>query len=141
MEDLQRVVFERLNADSRVSELIAGRVFDHVPGRAGIAGKDITPEFPYISFGPADVIDDDAEGIIAGEHSLQIDIWSQYSGGKKEAYRIVDIVKKSLHHFEADLSGNALVDMRVVSRRVIDDPDGITSHGIVQLEAMIEEND
>lgn len=141
MYDLQRIVFDRLKTDTNITALVAARIYDHVPARAGTEGKNIAPDFPYISFGASSATDDDAEGLIAGEFSLQIDIWSQHTGSKKEAYKIVDAVKKSLHHYDVDMGVNALADMRVVLRRVIDDPDGVTSHGIVQIEAMIEEND
>lgn len=134
---LQKAVFDALRADATVSGLIAGRVYDRIPGedqRTAATGES----FPYISFGPYDFVSDDAECVDAGEHTLQVDVWSR-EVGRVEAKQITDAVRRALHRHEADLGAYALVEMRVDFAQVIGDPDGLTSHGIVRVTAMIEE--
>ncbi len=107
------------------------RVFDRVPNAGDTA--------PYITFGPSDEVEDDAECISSSVHSLQIDVWSEQQGGFKECKEVTYAVKKALHDVSIDLPTHALVEMRVTQRRHFRDPDGITSHGVVTVEAMIEE--
>ncbi len=126
---LQDAVLNALKADATVAGLIVGRVYDRIPA---------TAKFPYVSLGPYDFASDDAECIDAGEHTLQVDVWSQ-KVGRVEAKQITDAVRRALHKHEADLGAYALVEMRVDFTQVIGDPDGLTSHGIVRVTAMIEE--
>ena len=127
--ELQKLVRTLLITDATIAGMIDDRVFDDRP-------EVVT--YPFITFGPSDVVDDGADCIASGEHTLQLDIWSRASG-HVEAKRIVDAVKKCLHEREASLEENALVGMFVDFRRVFDDPDGKTKHGVVTLRAMVEE--
>ncbi|MCO6386353.1 DUF3168 domain-containing protein [Aliihoeflea sp. 40Bstr573] len=131
--ELQKLILDTLKADAAVMALANG-AYDRVPsspwGPDSING--------YISFGPTDVVEDDADCIISGEHTVQIDCWSRQVG-MVHAKRMVDAVKAALHEQELTLAESALVDMRVTMRRVVADPDGLTSHGIVMIRAMIEE--
>lgn len=129
--ELQKLVFDLLRSAPAVSSLVGSRVFDSVPGSV---------TFPYISLGPTDIVEEGSDCIASGEHTLQIDVWSR-AVGAVEAKRIVDAVKKALHEREATLQDNALVDLAVGFRSVVQDPDGKTSHGIVRLTALIEEHD
>jgi len=132
---LQKLFYEALRANAGVSAMVGDRVYDHVP--ADGAGK-VTAEFPYISFGAYDFVPDDSDCIYAGEHTVQIDIWSR-AVGKVEAKTITDAVRRLLRDYEADMGDYGLVEMRVDLAEVIGDPDGLTSHGIVQVTALIEE--
>ncbi|MBD9372112.1 DUF3168 domain-containing protein [Rhizobium sp. ARZ01] len=133
--ELQKMVFAALKADASVSSLIGGRVYDRIP--TGTNGK-VTATFPHVGFGPYDFVSDDADCITAGEHTLQIDIWSR-AVGRGEAKQITDAVRRALHGYEADMGVYRLVEMRTDFARVIGDPDGLTSHGIVTVTAVIEE--
>lgn len=127
---LQKLVFDRLLATPAVTGLIGQRVFDHPPADAA---------FPYVSFGASDYQPDDMECISGRIETLQVDIWSRAQDGKREAKMITDAVKTSLHLYPGEPEVGALVLMRVDMVRMMDDPDGITSHGIVQIEAHLEE--
>ncbi|APE43411.1 hypothetical protein BOO69_08270 [Sulfitobacter alexandrii] len=129
--ELQAAIYQILRADSAVSALVGDGVFDRVP-KAG----DVPP---YITFGPSDEIEADMLCITSAEHSLQIDVWSERQGGFKECKEITYAVKKALHEVEIDLPTHALVQIRVVRRLHLREPDGITSHGVVTVEADIEE--
>lgn len=130
---LQKLIFDTVTADAGVMALVNG-VYDHVPKSPWGETK------AYVSFGPSDVIDDDADCIAAGEHTFQIDCWSR-GVGKVGCRRIVDAVKDALHARDLALPDHGLVELRVTMRRVFDDPDGRTAHGVVTVAAMIEESE
>lgn len=129
--ELQTAVYARLAADPDVSALVTGRVYDNVPAE---------PEFPYISFGPSDHYTDDSDCISSRMETLQIDCWARDHGKMRPARELADAVKAALHEYEVEFPVNGLVEMRVTAVRVIGDPDGRTAHGIVTLQAIIEEN-
>jgi hypothetical protein len=129
--ELQTLLFERLRSAPEVQAIIGDRVYDNP------IGKDT---FPYISFGPSDVVEDDADCITGRVETIQIDCWSRSKGGFKEVKALADSVKKALHHYSGTLTVNALVEMTVESIRYFRDPDGITSHGVITLQAIIEEH-
>ncbi|GCA51789.1 hypothetical protein KGO5_04246 [Sinorhizobium sp. KGO-5] len=137
--ELQKLYFDTLKADSDVMALAYG-VYDRVPekpfGPVDAAGN--TSKTAYISFGPIDSVEDDAECITGLEVTAQIDVWSR-AVGFVECKRLVDLVRKALHRRSLALTENALVDTWVELTRVFRDPDGQTSHGVVQVRAMIEE--
>jgi hypothetical protein len=126
---LQDFILARLLADSTVASLVANRIWD---------GPPPNPEFPYISIGPSDFVPDDADCIDMREETIQIDCWSREQGRKWPCRQIVDAVVNVLRHADGDLSNGALVETRINLARVIDDPDGIMAHGIVQFTAIIE---
>ena len=130
---LQDLIRDTLKANASVMALVTD-VFDNVPGEPARWGR----KNAYISFGPIDVIEDDAECIIGGAHAVQLDCWSRKVG---DVYckQIVDAVKSALHEVDAELADYGLLQMRVTMRRVFRDPDGLTSHGVVTVEADIEE--
>lgn len=132
---LQKLLYDAMRADAGISTMVAGRVYDHIPTDA--AGK-VTAAFPHIGFGAHDFVTDDADCIYAGEHTIQLNIWSR-AVGRIEAKTITDAVRRLLHGYEADMGDFGLVEMRVDLAQVIGDPDGLTSHGIVQVATLIEE--
>lgn len=109
----------------------ADRIYDNPPDGAA---------FPYVSFGPSDVIEDDAECITGRIETIQLDCWSRAQGRFQEVKNLADAVKKALHEYEGEMSVNALVEMRVIGLRFFKDPDNITAHGVVTVECTLEEN-
>lgn len=71
---LQAFVYQSLIANADLQQLIDDRVLD--------LAEDGT-QYPYISFGPADENPAEKVGLDSGEHSLQIDIWSNELGFKQ----------------------------------------------------------
>lgn len=130
---LQDLIRKTLKDDTSVMVLVTD-VFDSVPGEPSRWGN----KQAYISFGPIDVVEDDAECIVGGSHALQLDCWSRKKGSV-HCKQIVDAVKAALHEIDAELDDFGLVQLRVTMRRVFADPDGLTMHGVVTVEADIEE--
>lgn len=131
--DLQDLILNTLKADVALMAMING-VWDTVPSTAFDA-----PKLAYISFGPHDYVEDDEECITATEHTFQLDVWSR-TVGFPACKKICDRVRAILHEAELEMpTENALVEIRVPAVRFMRDPDGITSHGIITVMALIEE--
>jgi len=129
--ELQALIYNRLTTNAGVTAIVGTRVYDNP------IGKDV---FPYISFGPSDVVEDDADCVTGRIETVQIDCWSRYQGGFREVKDLADAVKKALHRYAGALTVNALVEMTVESIRYFRDPDGQTSHGVVTVQAIVEEH-
>lgn len=129
--EIQKMIRDMLVANTGVSALVDG-VYDRIPA------DPFGAKAAYVSFGPVDVLEDDAEGIVGGIHTIQVDCWSR-SVGSVGCKRIVDAVKEALHDRPADLPSYGLVQMRVRMRRTFADPDGLTTHGVVSVEIDAEE--
>lgn len=127
---LQTAIFQRLTTTAAVTAIVGTRVYDLAPQDAA---------FPHVSFGPSDTVEDDDECITGRIETIQLDCWSRAPDGFRECKSLVDAVKAALHYHSANLTAGALVDMRVTLTRVFRDPDGLTSHGVVQVECMVEE--
>jgi hypothetical protein len=111
-----------------VTALVGNRVYDSVPGNA---------VFPYVSYGPSDLVSDDADCILAFNGFHQLDGWSR-APGYPEVKKIADAVRKALQDAPLALPTNALVFIEHRTTRYVRDPDGLTSHAVIQLETVIE---
>jgi uncharacterized protein DUF3168 len=130
--ELQKLLYDTLKADSAVMAL-ANDVYDAVDKEPWGSKNG------YISFGAHDAFNEDAECLVESTHTIQIDCWSR-KVGSVHAKQMVDAVYAALHdNSSLTLSTNALVQIRVSLRQVLRDPDGLTTHGLLQVEAMIEE--
>lgn len=126
--DLQNMIYQRLTNDPT----IPWPVFDRAP--------DSQPTAPlgFIDFGPEDVQEDDAECIVGTNHQFQIDLYRSQSG-MADLKEVMGLVKRSLHNYNGELTDNALHSIRFIRQTVLEEPDGINYHGVMQFEALIEE--
>lgn len=127
--ELQAMVVARLKAFSGLSALIGSRVYDDVPETAA---------FPYVSWGPEQALQDDADCIEGFNVSLQIDAWSRATG-QGESKKIAEQVRLALHNYGGSLTDNALVSIEHTSTQFLRDPDGKTSHAVIEFSAFIEQ--
>lgn len=132
-EDLQRVLYGVLLTVPEVATLAGGRVYDRVPMKDG----KVTATFPYVSFGPVNVIDDYAECVEGETHTIQLDVWSR-AVGQSECKNLVDTIRKALNRSQPELTDNAVVGINIPICQIVRDPDGLTTHGIIQVEIMVE---
>ena len=121
---IQMDMFDLLKADNELNAVISGCAYDWVPEDAS---------FPYVSFGPMELIRDTG-GVTIYQ---QLDIWSRASG-RAECSRVSDLVTNAI------LRGNRNVIIptaEIVHKGtiILTDPDGLTSHGIVKLAAFVEQ--
>jgi hypothetical protein len=131
--DLIFAALARLRTAPAVVALIGDKLFDRVP--------EPDPEMPYVTLGPSTVLPADADGIPGVEVSFQLDIWSEGAGeafSSVECGKIADAIRRALHQAELELGGNALVTLEHRLTQLLRDPDGITQHGVVQFEAVVE---
>lgn len=126
----QELIIATLKADPAVSSLVGTRVYD---------GPPKNPTFPYISLGAMDFRTDDADCIVAREETIQIDCWTRNNGRKWPCKQIVDAVVNAMREQSETLSDGVLVGLSIELIRVMNDPDGITVHGVVQVTGLIDE--
>ena len=131
---LQRAIVAALKADTTLTGYIAGRVYDQVAENAIL---------PYISIGPIDVLTATAHGFDLDMYegsttSLQIDAWSG-GPGSVEAKKIGRAIRSALHYKDLELENNQhLILLHVEQIRYLVDPDGLTQHAAVTVQALTE---
>ncbi len=135
--ELQVAIVARLETDTGVSALVAGRVYDDVPSEADRI-DDTGAAWPYVSMGPSDEVSDDADCIDGFEVSFQLDCWSR-AVGFPEVRKIADAVRRALDDEELPLAENAMVIFSHRITRYMRDPDGKTSHAAMSFTALIDQ--
>lgn len=123
------MVVRRLKAFPDLIALVTDRVYDDVPTAA---------QFPYVSWGPEQAVETDAECIKGLEVSIQIDAWSR-AVGRGEVKKIAEQVRLALHDYETELVVNSLVSIEHTSTQYLRDPDGKTNHAVIEFSAFIEQ--
>lgn len=128
--ELQTALVTDLKAQSSITALVGGRVYDNVPER---------PIFPYVAFGPEDHTNEDAECIRAQTVYFQLDVWSR-EPSSAECRKILDALKRRIEGFQYSITSNAVVGEAQIEReRVMRDSDGRTWHGILSVYFDIEQ--
>jgi Protein of unknown function (DUF3168) len=124
--NLQDAILNRLKSNQFIVDKGVG-VYDYVPKDTG---------YPRITLGE-DTINNWSTKTNYGEditHTLHV--WSQYKG-KKEVKEIMNLILESLNE-PLSLDSGFLIDFsRVEFMQVLDDPDGITRHGIMRFRFKI----
>jgi hypothetical protein len=126
--EMQGLIVQTLKADPAIVALVGPRVYDTIPDN---------PVFPYVSYGPVDTLQDDADCIGTQNLFIQLDAWSR-AVGYPEVKKIADAVRDALHDKDLALTINALVVLQHRQTRTLRDPDGLTSHSAISLEAFVE---
>lgn len=129
--ELQALYYTALKGDSPIMA-IANGVYDRVPS------EPFGEKTAYITLGATDSVEDDADCIDGLEINTTIHCWSR-AVGAVECKRLVDLVRKKLHRASLSLTDSALVEVWVESTRIFSDPDPLTTHGVVQVRAFVEE--
>lgn len=132
--ELQGGITARLKASSAVLALVGTRIYDNVP-RAPTGA--ITAQYPFIAHSASDEVQNDADCITAVDVTYELEAWST-EVGFVQALKIADAIRSSLHKYEMTLATNALVELNHVQTRKFRDPDGVTSHVILEFAATIE---
>jgi hypothetical protein len=129
--ELQVAIINALKADSAVTAFVGDRILDRVePGT----------ELPYVSFGPEQDLPEFVDCVDASEIVMQIDAWSD-DPGFREVRRLANAIKVALGDFDLPPSAdNALVYFEFDGRRILRDPDGLTSHAVLTFRAGVEKS-
>lgn len=128
--ELWKVIKAVLEADTTIMGL-ASAVYDKVPPSPWGAKNT------YISRGPAFSNDDGSDCIDGVEINLQIDVWSK-ANNTWTTDDIVEAIRLAIHEKELNFVDNALAFVRVELTRIMDDPNPLVTHGIVNVVAAVE---
>ncbi|WHZ35754.1 DUF3168 domain-containing protein [Sagittula sp. MA-2] len=129
-EALQKAVYEALQGDAALTALVADRVYD-VP-LSGAA-------YPYISFGPTDFYPERQDCFKRRTETFQIDVWADDDMDRAPCKAICNAVVALLDQARLSLDDPyAMGRCELRLARVMDDPDGITKHGVLQFEAEVQ---
>lgn len=122
---LQVVIFGLLNDPSPP---LVPRVYDSVPPN---------PVFPYVTIGECQVLGDDTEDCGDGsEVFVQIHAWSR-AVGFPEVKHLAAAIRTTLRRATYSLSGFDVTVAEYQQTRFLRDPDGKTSHAVVEFRYLI----
>jgi hypothetical protein len=126
---LQKAIVAALKADAGVNAIVAGRIYDAVPGGA---------VKPYLSFGPFQMLPEHGSCLDGGETFVTIDGWA--AGPDTVAVKqLGTAVAKALDLAELTIDTPArLVEMTIEQTQYMRDPDGITAHAVITVHAFTD---
>ena len=122
----------------RLGQIILARISEQVPELGGRVYDKATETtaFPYVTLGPIYGVEEDAECISADDWTIQIDVWGRASNKLKQA-ELAQKVRAALKGW-ADTDEVTMHPLSVQPPRTFDDPDGMTVHSVLLVEAMVE---
>lgn len=125
---LQAAVLACLRADSSVSALLAGRIYDEPPA---------SPAYPYVAIGRTETRPWgglNGEGV---EHALTLTCVSRF-GGAEEAKAVVAAMRAALHGADLTLTDHRLVNLRAAYADVFRASDWRSTYGVLRVRAVTE---
>jgi len=128
--ELQAVIVPHLKADVALMAQVNG-VYDEPPATAWA-----TPKLGYVTIGEAQFIRDDATCLEGGDVYLTLHAWSR-KAGFPAVKEIAFAVSESLHMAPLVLASWRLVSIMHRQTRVFRDPDGLTSHAVIEFAASV----
>jgi len=128
--ELQGVIVARLKADAGLMAQVNG-VYDEPPD-----SRWDEPKLGHVTIGEAQFIRDDATCIEGGDVYLTLHAWSR-KVGFPAVKEIAFAVSESLHMAPLTLASWRLVSIMHRQTRVFRDPDGLTSHAVIEFAASV----
>jgi Protein of unknown function (DUF3168) len=109
---------------------VSSRVYERAP-------QNVT--FPFLQIGDIQTVEDGAECLDATEVTVTLHIWSR-AVGSVEGRTLAAACRTALHEWLPDLSASGFRCVEHMHRtsRVMADPDGITSHGVLTFRLLID---
>jgi Protein of unknown function (DUF3168) len=127
--ELQKALVAVLKNDTDVNAIIAGRIYDAVPGNA---------TKPYLSFGPFQLLPEHGDCLDGGEAFLTLDGWAA-GPDTVQVKKLGAAVAKALDLAAIVLdSPQRCVEMSIEQTQYMRDPDGITAHAVITVHAWTE---
>lgn len=125
---LQQAVFSRMAGFTALTSQLSGDgIYSRKP-------QDVQPEddasFPYITFDLPSILPWDTDDTDGAQAILRVHVWSR-SQSALVLSGIMDSVYDCLHKFQIVISGANTVDCMFVDGQTLEDPDGVTTHGVV----------
>lgn len=125
-----------MRAGRALRQIVIARLRSQIPGVPAVDKPTEKTPMPYIVLGPSYWNDASVECIEAREVTLQIDAFDKRTN-KGSLEDLTDDIAAALNGW-ADTDALTMHPMRVTLVRVMDDPDGVSAHGMVSVEAMVE---
>ena len=113
--------------DNNLTSTQGAGVFDEV-----VEGSS----YPFVQIGEDTALDYSTKDVTGGEYTINIHVWSQYTGSK-ECKNLMDRIHDLLHDSTLSVTGFNLVNFRFEFSDILRDPDGITRHGVMRFRAVI----
>tara|TARA_R100001015_G_C4619420_1_gene176137 strand:+ start:1131 stop:1541 length:411 start_codon:yes stop_codon:yes gene_type:complete len=127
--DLQSAVYTLLSGDSSLDTLIGdGRIYDSV------APQDSA--YPYVVIGMETISDAGTNTLDGNIYNLNIEVWSQYRG-QKQIKEVMERIYNLVNNVSISVSGADSVMSYVNTTTTMVEVDGITRHGIVNVDFTI----
>lgn len=128
LANLQQAVFTRLsNFVALTSQLAGDGIYARKPQDDA---SEATAPFPYITFSLPSALPWDTDDTDGAEVILRVHVWSR-SQSMLVPQGIMDSVYDCLHKHQLVIAGANTVDCLFITSEFMDDPDGVTTHGIV----------
>jgi len=125
-----------MRAGRILRQIVIARLRDQIPGVPVVDKPTQKTPMPYIVLGPSYWVSADAECIEAREVTLQIDAYDEATN-KGRLEDLTDDIATALRGW-ADEVALTMGLLRVSMVRVMDDPDGASVHGVIQVEGVVE---
>lgn len=125
----------------RLGQIILARIVAEVPELGGRVFDKATESatFPYATLGPIYGAEADADCIEADDWFVQIDLWDRATSKLKLA-ALAQKVRAVLKGW-GDTDAVTMHPLVVQPARIMDDPDGVTAHAVLMIEASLEATD
>lgn len=95
-------------------------------------------DFPFVQIGDGQALGADVTGSNGTEQYLDLHAWSR-KRGKAEVKGILEELRTAFHGQTLTVPGLSSAHCYVDAERVLDDPDGLTRHGILTLKILCHE--
>jgi hypothetical protein len=127
--ELQKAIVAVLKADASVNAIIAGRIYDAVPGGA---------KKPYVSFGPFQLLPEHGDCLDGGEAIVTLDGWAA-GPDTVQVKKLGTAIAKALDMAPIVLEQpQRCVEMSIEQTQYMRDPDGLTAHAVITVHAWTE---
>ena len=126
---LQTALYARLAA-----VLAPVAVYDHVPQVAD-PGSDVP--FPYVTIGDDEAREWGTDTETGDETTITVHVWSR-ERGRLETKQLQDSIRDALHDYNLTVAGYATVLLLWESSLTLEDPDGVTHHGVTRFRGLFE---
>lgn len=126
---LQKAIIAAMRGDATLSALVGDRIYDEPPSGA---------TKPFVSLGPTSFFPDPRDCIPTRIETVQIDVWTAGQNRRQPCKAICNAVEGVLDGATLSLDDPyALGTCDLTLGRVLDDPDGITKHGVLQFRCEV----
>jgi len=127
---LQKAIWTRLGESSDLPAL-----YENVPQKDG----QINADWPFVSIGDDTHAPWDTDDSVGSESTITIHAWARY-GGRAAVKAIQAVIYELLHRHELDLEveGFSAVAVEFEYSEALEDPDGVTWHGVQRFRIYIE---